>query len=89
MAKEETWYDSQALAAKLITYAALLVLLASVGWAAYLAWEAHQAAQGGGEAYGTAILLAIAGIGSAAFLYGVGAIIDLLIVGCEALRNRR
>lgn len=98
MAKEESWYDSQANAAKLITYAALLVLLASIGWAGYSAWEVHQATAGtttqaaaGGSSpdYHVAMFAVIAGISVAAFLYGVAVVIDLLIVGCEALRNRR
>ena len=103
--KPETWYDSQANAAKLISYSALLVLFGSIGWAAYSAYsvtfpggQSQPAATAPGTIiaqtashadYHTAIFSVIAGIAAAAFLYGVSAIIDLLIVQCEALRNRR
>ena len=86
MAKDESWYDSQANAAKLITYAALLILLASIGWAGYSAWLVHQ---DGKTDFHMAMFSLIAGIATSAFLYGVAVMIDLLIVGCEALRNRR
>ena len=105
MAKSETWYDSQANAAKLISYAALLVLLGSVGWAGYSAFvvtfprpeqtrgrrhRARHIIQSASHTdYHTAMFSVIAGITAAAFLYGVSAIIDLLIVQCEALRTRR
>jgi hypothetical protein len=104
MAKSETWYDSQANAAKLISYAALLVLLGSVGWAAYSAFLiTYPPAQNQPAAtvpaaivqsathadYHTAVFSVIAGITASAFLYGLSAIIDLLIVQCEALRTRR
>jgi hypothetical protein len=98
MAKNETWYDSQANTAKLISYAALLVLLGSIGWAAYSAYSVFSEAQktaGTNPAvhvsadYHTAMFSVIAGIAVAAFLYGMSAIIDLLIVQCEALRTRR
>jgi drug/metabolite transporter (DMT)-like permease len=86
MAKTETWYDSQANAAKLISYAALLVLLGSVVWAGFSAWQSHLS---GKDDYHAAMFSAIGGIVAAAFLYGISAIIDLLIVQCEALRTRR
>ena len=86
MAKDENWYDSQANAAKLITYGALLVLLASIGWAGY---SAYQALESTGHDYHIAMFSVIAGISVSAFLYGLAVVIDLLIVGCEALRNRR
>ncbi len=106
MAKSETWYDSQANAAKLISYAALLVLLGSVGWAFYSAWvvtfppakestaitstaSAAIAQTATHVDYHTAVFSVIAGITASAFLYGLSAIIDLLIVQCEALRTRR
>jgi hypothetical protein len=104
MAKSETWYDSQANAAKLISYAALLVLLGSIGWAFYSALVVTFApAQSQPTAtapatiiqtathadYHTAVFSVIAGITASAFLYGLSAIIDLLIVQCEALRTRR
>jgi len=106
MAKSESWYDSQANAAKLITYAALLILLGSIGWAGYSAWVQHKieatidAAQAAGTLtaaqaamqtpdYHAATTVALGGIATAAFLYGVAVIIDLLIVGCEALRTKR
>jgi drug/metabolite transporter (DMT)-like permease len=84
MAKTETWYDSQATAAKLISYAALLVLLGSIGWAAYSAINSLEFQRVEGD-----VITVLAGIAVSAFLYGVSAIIDLLIVQCEALRNRR
>ena len=106
MAKSETWYDSQANAAKLISYAALLVLLGSIFWAGYSAFVVtfppapiQTATVGTAPAtliqtashadYHTAVFSVIAGISVSAFLYGVSAIIDLLIVQCEALRTRR
>jgi len=82
--KPETWYDSQATAAKLISYAALLVLLGSIGWAAYSAINSLEFQRVEGD-----VITVLAGIAVSAFLYGVSAIIDLLIVQCEALRNRR
>jgi len=86
MAKnEETWYDGQANTAKLINYAALLILFGSIGWGSYSAWLSHQA---GKDDFHLAMFSALGGIGMAAFLAGVAAIIDLLIVQCEALRNR-
>ena len=84
MAKTETWYDSQANTAKLISYAALLVLLGSIGWAAYSAINSLEFQRVEGD-----VITVLAGIAVSAFLYGVSAIIDLLIVQCEALRNRR
>jgi hypothetical protein len=84
--KPETWYDSQATAAKLISYSALLVLFGSIGWAGYSAYVTHR---DGKDDFHAAMFSVIAGITAAAFLYGVSAIIDLLIVQCEALRNRR
>ena len=84
MAKTETWYDSQATAAKLISYAALLVLLGSIGWAAYSAINSLEFQRVEGD-----VITVLAGIATSAFLFGVSAIIDLLIVQCEALRNRR
>jgi drug/metabolite transporter (DMT)-like permease len=100
MAKSETWYDSQANTAKLISYAALLVLLGSVGWAFYSAWLSHKADQAAATMpgvpvghelgdYHAAMISVIGGIAAAAFLYGLSAIIDLLIIQCEALRTRR
>ena len=86
MAKDESWYESYANGAKLITYTALLILLASIGWSAYSAWLEHQA---GFNDFHLAMFSLIAGIATSAFLYGVAVIIGLLIVGCEALRNRR
>jgi hypothetical protein len=103
MAKTETWYDSQANAAKLISYAALLVLLGSIGWAAYSAYSVFSEARAVAAAtatatgpaaaavhdYHVAMFSVIAGITAAGFLYALSAIIDLLIVQCEALRTRR
>jgi hypothetical protein len=108
MAKNEMWYESQANAAKQISYAALLVLLGSVGWAAYSAYSVFQETSAGKGAaateaaatmkaavtptvhdYHAAMFSVVAGITAAAFLYGLSAIIDLLIVQCEALRTRR
>jgi hypothetical protein len=88
MAKTETWYDSQANTAKLISYAALLVLLGSVGWAAYSAWINFSDKDSHPD-YHAAMLSVIGGITASAFLIGLSAIIDLLIVQCEALRTRR
>ena len=107
MAKSETWYDRQAFASKLITYAALLVLLGSIGWAGYSAWLSHkadqpvEAAKASGAIttmqanmsesadYHAAMFSVLGGITAAAMLLGVSAVIDLQIVQCEALRNRR
>ena len=106
MAKSETWYDSQANAAKLISYAALLVLLGSIGWAGYSAFvvtfppaqdlpastttaPAAIVQSATHVDYHTAVFSVIAGITASAFLYALSAIIDLLIVQCEALRTRR
>jgi hypothetical protein len=102
MAKSELWYDNQANTAKLISYAALLVFLGSIGWAGYSAFLSHQASKVAATMpetartalaesgdYHLAMFSALIGITAAAFLYGVSAIIDLLIVQCEALRNRR
>jgi len=86
MAKTETWYDSQANTAKLISYAALLVLFGAIGWAGYSAFLSLQT---GTNDYHVAMFSVIAGVAAAAFLVGLSAIIDLLIVLCEALRNRR
>ncbi|HEY4329322.1 MAG TPA: hypothetical protein VGN88_06275 [Phycisphaerae bacterium] len=97
MAKAETWYDRQANISKMITYSALLVLLGSMGWAAYSGWETY--AQSTSTVvnmdwkdqhpdYHMAMLAAVGGVATAAFLVGVSAIIDLLIVQCEALRSR-
>jgi hypothetical protein len=85
MAKAETWYDSQANMAKLITYAALLILLACLGWAAHAAWQEHFDPNAD---YRVAMFAAIGGIATAAFLAGIAAIIDLLIVNAEALRSK-
>jgi drug/metabolite transporter (DMT)-like permease len=88
MAKSETWYDSQANTAKLISYAALLVLLGSIGWAAYSAWNTYHGTDAHQD-YHAAMFSVIGGMTAAGFLYGMSAIIDLLIVQCEALRTRR
>jgi len=85
MPKPETWYDSQANIAKLITYAALLILLASMGWATHAAWQEHFDPNAD---YRAAMFAAIAGIATSSFLAGVSAIIDLLIVNAEALRSK-
>jgi hypothetical protein len=85
MAKTETWYDTQANIAKLIIYAALLILLASLGWSFHAAWQAHFYPE---PSYRVAMLSALAGIATAAFLAGMSAIIDLLIVNAEALRSK-
>ncbi len=84
MAKAETWYDRQAFISKLITYSAILILLGSIGWAAYSAITSQDIQRVENDIY-----TVIAGIATSAFLIGVSAIIDLLIVQCEALRNKR
>lgn len=81
----ETWYDRQANVSKLITYAALLVLLASLIFAADSAYLVFKAGTGD---FNKAMFAALAGIATSAFLVGVSAIIDLLIVNAEALRNK-
>ena len=86
----ETWYDRQALNSKLITYAAMLVLFASIACAVYSAWHAYRA-QIAGEPipdFHMPMFAALAGISVSAFLVGVASIIDLLIVHAEALRKR-
>jgi len=91
MAKTETWYDSQANTAKLISYAALLVLFGAIGWAGYwVFWvEFVKTGDKGPADFNMAMISVIGGIAMSSFLYGVSAIIDLLIVQCEALRNKR
>ena len=96
MPKAETWYDSQANIAKLITYAALLILLAALFWASDAAYLVHKfnAALGPNDppsiakSYNLAIFTALGGIAASAFLAGIAAIIDLLIVNAEALRSK-
>ena len=78
----ETWYDRQALISKLITYAAMLILLSCFSWSVYLLQLA-------GDNLNAAILVVLAGIAVSAFLAGVSAIIDLHIVNAEALRAGR
>ena len=96
MAKAETWYDSQATIAKLITYAALVILAATLVWGIEAAYVVHKfnAALGPNDppsiaqSYGPAIFTALGGIAISAFLAGIAAIIDLLIVNAEALRSK-
>jgi hypothetical protein len=78
---DESWYDRQALFSKLITYAAILLFLGCWGWAIYVWYKAND--------YQTAVFFCMAGIGVPAFLIGISAIIDLLIVNAEALRTSR
>ena len=85
MPKAETWYDSQANIAKLITYAALLILFATLVWGVEVAINVFRA---GASDYAQAIAIALAGIAVSAFLAGMSAIIDLLIVNAEALRSK-
>jgi hypothetical protein len=80
MAKaNETWYDRQALVSKLITYAAILVFVGCFAWGLYilhLSWDRLP----------EAVVWGVSGVAVPAFLVGVSAIIDLLIVNAEALR---
>lgn len=77
MARETSWYDRQALISKLLTYAAMLVLLASLGLGGYEVYAQNVS---------SGMYLAIAGVAAAAIITGFSAIIDLLIVNAEALR---
>ncbi len=82
MAKtDERWYDRQALISKLMTYAAILIFLGCFGWGLFML---HVATDYASQIY--AVLFGLAGVAVPAFLVGVSAIIDLLIVNAEAMR---
>jgi len=84
MARETTpqsnWFDRQALISKLLTYAAIVVLLASFGFGGFEVYQSQNTLPSG-------IYLAIAGVIASALIAGLSAIIDLLIVNAEALRG--
>lgn len=83
------WYDRQATISKLLTYGAILILLASLAAAATLAWVFRQAFEVADLKTIMAIGgMAIGGTFVAAVLAAFSAIIDLLIVHAEALRSK-
>ncbi len=83
-----SWFDRQALISKLLTYAAIVVLLASFGFGGYEVyrseqWQVYQ----GAYTLSAGIYLAIAGLIASALIAGLSAIIDLLIVNAEAIHD--
>ena len=86
---ESAWYERQATISKLLTYGAILILLASLASTVTLTYIYRADF----EHPNLMIILSIGGmaIGGtfvAAVLAAFSAIIDLLIVHAEALRNR-
>ena len=90
MAKNETWYDTQAFIAKLLMYGAILILLASLASTALLSYHFRDLLE---QPDLNVILkiggMAIGGVFVSAILAAFSAIIDLLIVHAEALRTQR
>ena len=78
MADNSRWYDRQAMISKLLTNAAILVLLGSLGFGGYEAYRTE---------YSNGVYLAVAGTAMAAVILGFSAIIDLLIVNAVALHD--
>lgn len=88
MPSSGNWYDRQATISKLLTYGAILILVASLSTTALLAyhhrvkieeWDLPTIMPIGG--------LALGGVFVAAILAALSAIIDLMIVHAEALRT--
>ena len=77
---DEVWYTRQAMISKLLTYAAILVLASCAAFAIYLMRYATLA---------QAMVWAVSGIAVSAFLAGISAIIDLMIVQAVALHDLR
>jgi hypothetical protein len=102
---ENNWYDRQALISKLITYVAILIFIAGIGWCGYNLYSRSASAASGAATspaatagatapaatanYDLPLLVGIGTIAIPALLVGLSAIIDLLIVNAEAMRSRR
>ena len=80
MPTDNAWYTRQSTISKLLTYAAILILVACAAFAIYLMRYSTLA---------EAMTWAVGGIVLSAFLAALSAIIDLLIVQAVALHDLR
>jgi hypothetical protein len=89
MPSSGNWYDRQATISKLLTYGAILILLASLATTAVLTFHHRDKI----ECWDLAVTLqlgamALGGVFVAAVLAALSAVIDLMIVHAEALRTQ-